>query len=44
MIEALKDRMEDVYSVVLVANTPAYLYDNLRRFFPVWLTGFVCRS
>lgn len=31
MIEALKDRMEDVYSVVLVANTPAYLYDNLRE-------------
>ena len=31
MIESLKDRMEDVYSVVLVANTPAYLYDNLRE-------------
>ena len=31
MIESLKDRMEDVYSVVLVANTPAYLYENLRE-------------
>ena len=31
MIESLRDRMEDVYSVVLVANTPAYLYDNLRE-------------
>ena len=31
MIESLKDKMEDVYSVVLVANTPAYLYDNLRE-------------
>ena len=31
MIESLKNRMEDVYPVVLVANTPAYLYDNLRE-------------
>lgn len=31
MIESLRDRMEDVYSVVLVANTPAYIYDNLRE-------------
>ena len=31
MIGLLKSRMEDVYDVVLVANTPAYLYKNLRR-------------
>lgn len=31
MIGLLKDRMEDVYRIVLVANTPAYLYDNLRE-------------
>ena len=31
MIETLKNKMEDVYSVALVANTPAYLYDNLRE-------------
>ena len=31
MIGLLKSRMEDVYDVALVANTPAYLYKNLRR-------------
>lgn len=31
MIGLLKSRMEDVYDVVLVANTPVYLYKNLRR-------------
>ena len=31
MIGLLKSRLEDVYDVVLVANTPAYLYKKLRR-------------
>ena len=31
MIALLKSRLEDVYDVVLVANTPAYIYKNLRR-------------
>ena len=31
MIAPLQSRLEDVYDVVLVANTPAYLYKNLRR-------------
>ena len=31
MIDLLKSRMDEVYDVVLVANTPVYLYKNLRR-------------
>ena len=31
MIASLEPKMDDVYDVVLVANTPAYLYKKLRR-------------
>ena len=31
MIASLEPKMDEVYDVVLVANTPAYLYKKLRR-------------